>query len=147
MMRATVEAVQEEADRKGLPKPKVLAITVLTSLNDEILQRELKISQDVGSQVKYLAKLAQDSGVGGVVCSPKEIKLVRQTCGQDFIILTPGIRPSWSVGADDQERIATPREAISQGADFIVIGRPIRKAKNPQAAASKVLDEIKQAVS
>jgi orotidine-5'-phosphate decarboxylase len=141
MMKATVDAVNEESEKNNLPKPIILAITVLTSLNDEILNNELKISNNVQKQVIQLAKLAKSSNIDGVVASPKEITVIRKACGKDFTILTPGIRPAGS-GEDDQKRITTPSDAIKLGADFIVIGRPILKAKDPVEASNKILSEI-----
>lgn len=142
MMRAAVDAVEEESEKRNLPRPIILAVTVLTSINDDILSKELRIDYSVKSQVIYFAKLAQRAKVSGVVASPKEISAIRKACGNDFIILTPGIRPLWSASKDDQKRITTPRDAISLGADFIVVGRPILKAENPARAAEKILAEI-----
>jgi len=142
MMRAAVEAVEEESQKRSLCKPIILAVTVLTSLNDNILSEELRIKHDVLSQVIHLAKIAQSAGINGCVASPKEILGVREACGQNFIILTPGIRPSWAQRPDDQKRITTPKEAARRGADFIVIGRPILAASDPVEAAEKVLGEI-----
>ncbi|MBA7634351.1 Orotidine 5'-phosphate decarboxylase [subsurface metagenome] len=142
MMRAAVEAVEEESQKRSLCKPIILAVTVLTSLNDNILSEELRIKHDVLSQVIHLARIAQSAGINGCVASPKEILGVREACGQNFIILTPGIRPSWAQRPDDQKRITTPKEAARRGADFIVIGRPILAASDPVEAAKKVLGEI-----
>lgn len=121
---------------KSLPKnkrPLLLAVTVLTSIDKAALQK-LGISRPPIKQVIFLAKLAKDSGADGVVCSPKEIQAVRQACGKNFVIVTPGIRPAGG-NSFDQKRIATPSWAIKKGADFIVVGRPITKAANPEKAA------------
>lgn len=142
MMRAAVEAVEEESQRYNLPKPIVLAVTVLTSINDVILSEELRIKHDVFSQVIHLAKIAQSSGISGCVASPKEILGLRKACGKDFIILTPGIRPVWSATKDDQKRSTTPEEAITRGADYIVIGRPILRSSDPVKATEQVLAEM-----
>lgn len=142
MMRAAVEAVEEESAKRNITRPILLAVTVLTSINDEILSNELRIKHSVKSQVIHFAKLAQEAAVSGVVASPNEITVIRKACGNDFVILTPGIRPSWSIGRDDQKRITAPRDAIRLGADFIVIGRPILTAKNQVIAAEKILAEI-----
>jgi orotidine-5'-phosphate decarboxylase len=142
MMRAAVEAVEEESQKRSLCKPIILAVTVLTSLNDNILSEELRIKHDVLSQVIHLARIAQSAGINGCVASPKEILGVREACGQNFIILTPGVRPSWAQRPDDQKRITTPKEAARRGADFIVIGRPILAASDPVEAAEKILGEI-----
>ena len=87
------------------------------------------------------AKLAKDAGLDGVVASPQEAKLIRETCGEDFLIVTPGIRPAGS-DINDQSRISTPAAAIQNGANYLVVGRPIRAAENPRAAAEKILAEI-----
>ena len=143
MMRAAVEAVEEESQKHNLPKPILLAVTILTSINDVILSEELRIKHEVFSQVIHLAKISQSSGIDGCVASPKEITGIRKACGKDFIILTPGIRPAWSVTTkDDQKRITTPGEAITHGADYIVIGRPILKSNDPAKAVEKVLEEM-----
>ena len=135
MMRAAVEAAAQSN-----PKPKVIAVTVLTSLTDDDLEAvgQRGPSDD---QVARLAKLAKTSGLDGVVCSPREIALVRKACGPDFLIVTPGVRP---LGADlaDQRRVMTPAEAVRAGADILVIGRPITGASDPAAAARAVAAEI-----
>ncbi|MBF0606173.1 MAG: orotidine-5'-phosphate decarboxylase [Candidatus Magnetobacterium sp. LHC-1] len=142
MMRAAVDAAEEEADKGSLPSPVILAVTVLTSINDEVLRSELNVSSDVRGHVIDLARLAQRAGVSGVVASPREILLLREACGGDFVILTPGIRPSWSTGKDDQKRITTPGEAMRLGADYIVVGRPILKANNPVDAVEQILADM-----
>ncbi|MBF0550922.1 MAG: orotidine-5'-phosphate decarboxylase [Deltaproteobacteria bacterium] len=142
MLRSTAEAAAEEADKLGLIRPVVLAVTVLTSIDSQILKTELNVGVSIEEQVISLARLAKQSGLDGVVASPRETKLVKSACGENFIVLTPGIRPAWSVKADDQKRVTTPREAIQNGSDFIVIGRPIIGAPDPQAAVSKIISEI-----
>jgi orotidine-5'-phosphate decarboxylase len=142
MMRAAVEAAAEESQKCNLPIPVILAVTVLTSVDDTILSKEMRVPYKVKDQVVHLAKLAQSSRVQGVVASPNEVSAIRESCGTEFVILTPGIRPTWSAGKDDQKRITTPRDAINLGADYIVIGRPILKADDPIEAAIKVLDEL-----
>ena len=141
MMEAVAEAVRNKAMLLGKQRPLVLAVTVLTSIDQEKMNIELNIDGDVEKQVVHLALLAQKAGLDGVVCSPKEIKAIRQACGQDFVIVTPGIRPAWST-IDDQKRITTPRQAVEAGADYMVIGRPIRNANDKEGAAQKILDEI-----
>ncbi|MBF0343818.1 MAG: orotidine-5'-phosphate decarboxylase [Nitrospirae bacterium] len=142
MMRAAVVAAQEETIRLGIVNPKVLAVTVLTSINDEILSKELIVSNPVRDQVVHLAMLSKEAGVSGVVASPKEIRLIRESCGAGFVILTPGIRPLWSANLDDQKRITTPQDAIALGADYIVIGRPILRSDNPVETSKQILSEI-----
>lgn len=141
MMKKTAEAVTQEAARLKIEKPKVIAVTVLTSMDENNLKKT-GIDDNMETQVLRLAKLAKDSGMDGVVASPSETGLIRKNMGKDFLIITPGVRPSWAA-VNDQKRIATPRQAIENGADFIVVGRPIVEAPDPAAAAKKVLEEIK----
>ncbi|QOR35676.1 orotidine-5'-phosphate decarboxylase [Clostridium sp. 'deep sea'] len=122
--------------------PLALAVTVLTSL-DETNLSELGINNNVATTVMNWAELAKENGCNGVVCSPKEIELVKRSCGKDFITVTPGIRPAWSV-KNDQKRITTPYDAMLQGGDYIVIGRPIRSAENPREAALKIVAEMQE---
>jgi len=142
MMKAVTEQVREEAEKNNLRKPFILAITVLTSMSEEDLKSDLLVNVSLTDYITHLASRAQRAGLDGVVCSPKEIKLIRKACGDDFVIVTPGIRPSWSVTKDDQKRITTPKEAIKNGANYIVVGRPILKADDPERAAAKLLEEI-----
>jgi orotidine-5'-phosphate decarboxylase len=129
MMKAAVEASKEEASKLDIPAPKILAITVLTSMSSTV------------DEVLALAERARRAGVDGVVSSAWEAKAVREAMGSDFIIVTPGIRPAWAA-KNDQRRVATPEVAIANGADFIVVGRPITKAESPAGAARMILDEM-----
>ena len=138
--RKMMEAVREEMDKLANP-PLVLAVTILTSLGEEDI-REVGFDRTIPEQIAKLAKLAKDSGMDGVVASPLEIELIRETCGKDFKILTPGIRPAFAA-VNDQKRIATPAEALRKGADFLVIGRPITAAENRRDAFLKILEECK----
>lgn len=138
MMKAAADAVKESEN-----KPLVLAVTVLTSIDQKALNDELKVSGTVEEQVVHLAKLAQKAGMDGVVCSPKEIKIIREACGDDFVIVTPGIRPTWAV-TGDQKRITTPKDAVEAGSNFLVIGRPITGAEDRIEAAKKILKEIEE---
>ncbi len=123
-----------------LNRPKLVGVTVLTSLNDNDLS-SLGINRRVKDEVLYLAKLAKESGLDGVVCSPKEIALVRKRMGKDFIIVSPGIRPLGDK-TSDQKRVLTPKEAITLGADYIVVGRPILEAREPIKEAREILGKI-----
>jgi orotidine-5'-phosphate decarboxylase len=125
-------------------RPKVLAVTILTSLESQDLE-ELGISRTPVEAVIRLARLAQSAGLDGVVASPREIAALRQACGHDFLIVTPGIRPA-SAATDDQARIATPASAIAAGADFLVVGRPITGAPDPVAAADAIVAEMDGAI-
>lgn len=128
---------------------KVLAVTVLTSMNgDDLLALgyDASLAQDPTSLVVRKAKMAQEAGCVGVVCSGREVKAVKEACGKDFLAVCPGIRPAWAaVPGDDQKRIVTPYEAIRNGADYIVVGRPIRQADVKVAAARQVEEEIAMA--
>lgn len=144
MMKQAAAAAKEESDLMGFEKPLVLGVTVLTSIDQKGLNEDLRINGTVEEQVVHLAKLAKKAGLDGVVASPHEIEAIKKACGKDFIVLTPGIRPKWTLTAkDDQKRVMTPEDAIRKGSDFIVIGRPILEAKNRKEAAKKVLDEMK----
>jgi len=138
MMATTMEALDKEC--RGVERARVLAVTILTSSTEETL-RGIGIEQSVPDMVVRLAKLAKSAGVDGVVASPQEVKLIREACGPDFLIVTPGVRPVFA-SADDQKRIMTPGEAVSQGADYLVIGRPISAAADPVKAADMIVDEI-----
>jgi len=140
MMKAAAEAAADEANRLAVAKPKVLAVTILTSLDGKAV-KEIGLCASPKEAVLKLAKLAKKAGLDGIVASPSEIKAIRKELGDDFLIVTPGVRPHWA-GADDQKRIATPLAAIKDGADYIVVGRPITKSKNPVEAVKEILKEI-----
>ena len=137
MMRAAVEAAREAA---GDAAPRLLAITVLTSLDASDLDATGQRGP-VADQARRLADLAQRAGVAGVVCSPHEVAALRAQCGPGFVLVTPGIRPAWAASGD-QKRITTPAEAIASGADHLVIGRPITQAPDPAEALSRICAEI-----
>jgi orotidine-5'-phosphate decarboxylase len=140
MMRAALEAADGESVRLGIPRPKVIAVTVLTSMDDGDLGA---VGQQgpAADQVVRLARLTRDCGLDGVVCSPREIAAIRDACGPDFTLVVPGIRPA-GAAAGDQKRVMTPREAVDAGADWLVIGRPITAAPDPAAAARDILREL-----
>lgn len=144
MMRKTVEEVELYCSEAKVKKPMMLAVTILTSSTEETL-KSVGIDRSVDEMVPRLAKLAQDAGMDGVVASPKEVSLIRQACGDNFAIVTPGVRPAFAA-MDDQKRVTTPAEAISAGATSLVIGRPISAAKDPLAAAALILAEIETAL-
>lgn len=146
MMRRTREAVQEVSEREGLKRPRIIAVTALTSADSATLE-EVGIEGGAKPMVTRLARLAQVCGLDGVVASPVEIALVRDhVSAPDFLIVTPGVRPGGSA-TDDQKRVMTPAEAVRAGADYLVIGRPILKAPNPERAVIQVLEEMEQAYS
>jgi orotidine-5'-phosphate decarboxylase len=141
MMATTMDALDREF--KGSKRARVLAVTILTSSTEETL-RGVGIDHSVPEMVVRLAKLARSAGVDGVVASPQEVRLIREACGPDFLIVTPGVRPLFAA-ADDQKRIMTPAEAVAQGADYLVIGRPISAANDPVKAADLIIKEILEA--
>lgn len=147
MMRAAAKAAEAESKGSKVRRPILLAVTVLTSMTNRMLSEELRIKHDVLSQVVHYAALAKTAGIDGCVASPKEILAIRKKCGNNFVILTPGIRPAWSTEKDDQKRIMTPSEAIKLGSNFLVIGRPFLNAEDPVKAAKRVLDELMQVVA
>lgn len=130
-----------EAISKAEKPPKLLAITVLTSLNSRDLAFDLKIPLELPEYALQMALLAQESGIDGAVCSPHEVNKLREVCGNDFLLVCPGVRPSWAA-TGDQKRVMTPAQAIQAGADYLVIGRPIIQAENPVSAWSKICAEI-----
>jgi len=141
MMKAAAESARETAEKLNLPVPTVLAVTILTSMDEKSMRKELKITRTLQREVVHLARLAQRAGMHGVVASPQEIKTLRRAVRGAFVILTPGVRPAWA-DKDDQKRVMTPGEAIKAGADFIVAGRPVLKANDRKAAVEKILEEI-----
>lgn len=143
MMQAAVEAAREAAEDAEVPRPLVLAVTVLTSLDDDDLE-SVGQSGPASQQVRRLALLARGCGLDGVVCSPREIADLRAACGPDFALVVPGIRPQWAA-AGDQKRVMTPAQAVAAGADYLVIGRPITGADDPLAAARRIAAELESA--
>ena len=144
MMAMTVEATRKMAEELGVRRPIILGVTILTSIDQKMLESEMGIGRNMEDEIVHLASLAKKAGLDGVIASPKEIGIIRKTCGQDFIILTPGIRPGWA-GKDDQRRTMTPGEAVQSGANFLVVGRPILQAADPLKAANKILEEMEKA--
>lgn len=135
MMQAAAEAA------KYLPnKPLIIGVTVLTSFDEADLEY-IGIKNDIKNQVCKLADLAQESGLGGIVCSPHEIEALRTQCGKNFKLIVPGIRPE-GASHDDQKRVMTPKEALAKGADYLVIGRPITEAKDSAQAAQKIFESL-----
>jgi orotidine-5'-phosphate decarboxylase len=145
MMAASAQAAKKMAAEKGLPRPTVIAVTLLTSLNQQHLKDHLKTSASITEYAVHLAKSAKQSGLQGVVCSAQEAQAIREACGQDFILITPGIRPQGS-DSQDQSRILTPQKAIEAGSTYLVVGRPITQASNPVDATSRILDEMQAAI-
>jgi orotidine-5'-phosphate decarboxylase len=144
MMERTHAEVTRVCRREGIRRPKILAVTVLTSLRKSDLRR-VGVAAEVEHQVVRLARLARKAGMDGVVTSPLEIARIRRECGRGFLIVTPGVRPARRdapAEPDDQKRIMTPEEAMRLGADYLVLGRPIRDARDPLAAVQEVVAEM-----
>jgi orotidine-5'-phosphate decarboxylase len=144
MMARLVAEVDRVCPRGTKGRPLLIAVTILTSSTDATL-RAIGIDRPVVEMVPRLARLAQEAGMDGVVASPQEVGLIRQACGRDFAIVTPGVRPA-DAALDDQKRVMTPGEALRAGADYLVIGRPISAAPDPAAAAARVGDEMRAAL-
>lgn len=144
MMKKAADSAKDVATDLNINKPLAIAVTVLTSLSQEAFQNEVGIPNTIETQVVKWAKLAQSAGLDGVVASPQEIKAIREACGQDFVIVTPGVRPLWAA-ANDQKRVMTPEEAIRLGATYLVVGRPITASDNVKEAAKKIVDEMEAA--
>jgi orotidine-5'-phosphate decarboxylase len=137
---AMLDAAREAAEGAGATRPLVIAVTVLTSLDDADLT-SVGQSAPAGEQVVRLARLTQAHGLDGVVCSPAEIEPIRAACGPGFRLIVPGIRPDWAT-TGDQKRITTPTQARDRGADILVIGRPITGADDPAGAAARIAEEL-----
>ncbi len=139
MMKAAVEEAGSQAAKQNVARPKLLGVTVLTSLDRSDLEAT-GVNADPSDQVLRLAALAHESGLDGVICSPLEIEALRRQCGPDFVLMVPGIRPVGSA-ANDQKRAMTPRQAVDLGATNLVVGRPIYQAQDPRAAAEAIARE------
>ncbi|MHB9097875.1 MAG: orotidine-5'-phosphate decarboxylase, partial [Syntrophales bacterium] len=137
MMSQTVNAVQQAARERNNPPPIVLAVTVLTSLNDGDL-KIMGFNRGTRDTALTLARLAQDAGISGVVASAEDAAAIRKACGGAFLIVTPGIRGTKGVAGDDQKRIVAPCDAVVHGADYLVVGRPIRQAADPAGEADGI---------
>ena len=140
MMTAARDAADAAARAHGVAKPLVIAVTVLTSLDADDLAT-VGQKGPAAVQARRLALLARDCGLDGVVCSAREVRDIRAACGPDFTLVVPGIRPSWST-SDDQKRVAGPAEAVRDGANYLVIGRPITEAPDPADAARRIVAEL-----
>ena len=144
MLRACSDACNRAAAESGLGAPIILGVTVLTSMDQESLTRELNVGCSVGEQVVALAKLCRENGVTGIVASAEEVAQLRTTFGDSMILVTPGVRPTWA-DSNDQSRTVTPAQALRNGSDYLVIGRPILSASNKTDAAKRILAEMEEA--
>jgi orotidine-5'-phosphate decarboxylase len=141
MMRAAVHAANERAGELGMARPHVFAVTILTSMSESDLL-DVGLGGDPLENAMRLARLAKDAGCSGVVCSAHEARDIKDALGNDFLTLTPGIRPA-AAAHGDQKRVMTPAQAVRAGADYLVVGRPITQAPDTLAAARAILDEIR----
>ncbi len=141
MMEAAVKAADDTVHELAVARPLIIAVTVLTSMDANDLG-ETGVAASPADHVRRLAALTKASGLDGVVCSPQEAAALKSELGAGFKLITPGVRPAWSA-ANDQKRIMTPEDALSAGADYLVIGRPITAAADPAAAAARIAAEIR----
>lgn len=141
-LKVATEAAQTGAAQAGVQPPKLIAITLLTSISARQLAFDLKIPLELPEFALEMALMAKESGLDGAVCSPQEVAQLRQTCGNDFLLVCPGVRPTWAEKGD-QMRSLTPSQAIQAGADYLVIGRPITAAAEPELAWKRISDELK----
>lgn len=141
MMKKCKDSIVEVCLKENMERPKILGVTVLTSLSKEILRDELGIQYGLRTHVRHLSALALKAGLDGVVASAREVEVIRNHCGKGFLILTPGIRPSWTP-PDDQKRTMTPKEAIREGADYLVLGRAIMQQPDPLKAIELISLEM-----
>ena len=142
MLKAAVDAAEKAASATGQMAPTLIAVTVLTNHTDKALSNELGIQTDTKTTAQHLAKLAFDSGMNGVVCSPLEACSIKEVCGPAFLRVTPGIRPAAHATKDDQIRVASPAVALQSGATHLVVGRPIYEAVDPESAFVALLQEM-----
>lgn len=143
MIARAVETAQTEAAACGATTPKIIAVTLLTSIDSSDLRNDFEIHLSPEELTKRLVGLAQQAGAHGIVCSPNELAMIRSHFSPDLIAITPGVRPAWSQKSD-QKRVMTPLEAAQAGADYLVIGRPILQADDPKQAAETILHEIRE---
>ncbi|WP_275094474.1 orotidine-5'-phosphate decarboxylase [Paenibacillus sp. CFBP13512] len=142
MMKAAVEGMESAlATDSNLVRPLLIAVTQLTSTSQQVMNQEIGIQGTVEEAVVHYARLAQQSGLGGVVCSPLEVSMIQQACGTSFATVTPGVRPAGS-DLGDQKRILTPGEAIAGGSHYLVVGRPITGANDPREATQQIIEEM-----
>lgn len=140
MMKRCRDSVVETSINEGIVRPMIIGVTILTSIDQKALT-DLGIKENLRNEARHLSDRALRAGLDGVVASPEEVRLIREGCGKDFIIVTPGIRPE-GTSFDDQKRIMTPRDAIREGSNFLVIGRPVLMAEDPLKVVENIIIEI-----
>ena len=141
MMKQAADTLLKYSIENNVPRPKLIGVTVLTSIDAKTLRDDIGVAAEMPDQVRHLASLAREAGLDGVVASPEDAADLRARFGKDFLIVTPGIRPSWSA-MDDQKRTSTPLAALKNGASYLVIGRAITSAPDPLGALKRIEDEI-----
>ena len=148
MLELARDSMLQTAKEYNLPPPKLLGVTVLTSITNDVLQNDLKVKAQLEEYVLHLAKFAVQVNLNGIICSPNEARIICEICkeNKDFLIVTPGVRPAWAE-TNDQERISTPRDAILNGATHIVVGRPVTVSDDPRGTVEKILEEIEEAIN
>lgn len=139
-LKAAQTALKEASQSLDIPPPKLLGVTLLTSFSSRELAFDLKIPLELPDYILQMALLAQESGLNGVICSPQEAAMIRQACGEEFLLVCPGIRLPNQQGKDDQQRTMTPNAAFQAGANYLVIGRPITQAPDPAQAFQELLE-------
>ncbi len=144
MLSTTVKLAGETAKKYGMEPPVILGVTLLSSFGQKTLTEELNVNMNIDDYVSSLAKMAYDAGLNGVVASASEAVVIRKECPEDFIIVCPAIRPTWSV-VNDQVRVVTPTDAVLSGVDYMVIGRPVTSADDKTGAIQLIIDEIEEA--
>lgn len=145
MMENTVNACKEYAKKNKINEPTILAVTLLSSFGQKTLTKELCVDLNISKYVLNLSKLAKEANLAGVVAPDTDATTIKEELGEDFIVVCPAVRPTWSV-VDDQIRIVTPTDAIKAKADYIIIGRPITKAEDPVLATKLIIAEIEEAI-
>ena len=140
-LRAAQAAAQRGSEASGQAMPKLIAVTLLTSITGRSLACDLKIPLELSDYALQMSLLAQQAGLAGSVCSPQEASLLRRCCGQDWLLVCPGVRPLWAQKGD-QQRVMTPNQAVTAGADYLVIGRPITQSKDPETAFQRICSEL-----
>lgn len=146
MISTTVKLCKETAKKLDMPPPTILGVTLLSSFGQRTLTEELNVKVNIDEYVTHITRIAKEAGISGVVASATEAKRIRQEFGEDFMIMCPAIRPTWSV-VNDQIRVVSPTDAINAGVDYMVIGRPITSAEDPVAAAKLIINEIEEALN
>ena len=143
MMRAVAEATKSKASELEVEKPIILGVTILTSIDGLTFQQDFASNNSLQEQIVYMARLAQRAGLDGVVASPQEVQLIRIACGNDFVVVTPGVRPDWTT-QDDHKRTMTPAQALAAGANYVVIGRPIYRSAEPANVLARILQQLEE---